>query len=292
MHEILAVLAAVVSSSLGGISGATTRFVIPHTDPVTLGVLRYAPGFLILLVLALVLRRRWPAREDLLPAAALGVLNFIAFSVLFNLAYSYTTAARGALALSTMPVQTMLVAAALGIERLTIRKSLGVFVAMAGVAAALAGGLSAAPPGAWHGEAIMLAAVFCMSIYNVSSRPFIARSDPLTYVTVGMGAAVVVLIVWALAIDGFGSIGNFGRPQWLGVLYLATFGSAAIFFLWSYALGRSTPTKTAVAITVNPVFAAITGAILLGEPIGWNLVLGVAAVLAGILLATTGRTAR
>jgi len=62
--------------------------------------------------------------------------------------------------------------------------------------------------------------------------------------------------------------------------------------VWSYALGRSTPTKTAVAITVNPVFAAIAGAILLREPIGWNLVFGVAAVLVGILLATTGKTAR
>ncbi len=148
MHETLGIIAAALSSSLGGISGGATRFVIPATDPVTLGVFRYGVGFLILLPIALLLRRRWPARSDWLPAAALGILFFFAFSVLFNLAYSMTSAARGALALSTMPIQTMLVAAALGIERMTLRKSLGVFIAMGGVALALAGGLQDAPPGA------------------------------------------------------------------------------------------------------------------------------------------------
>ena len=39
---------------------------------------------------------------------------FAAFFVVYNLALSFTTAARGALALSTLPLLTMLVAAALG----------------------------------------------------------------------------------------------------------------------------------------------------------------------------------
>ena len=49
----------------------------------------------------------------------------------------------------------MTVGALLGIEPLTLRKSLGVAIAMLGVFAALASGLSAAPEGAWRGEAIM-----------------------------------------------------------------------------------------------------------------------------------------
>jgi drug/metabolite transporter (DMT)-like permease len=289
MHDLFGVLAAAASSSLGGISGGATRYVIAATDPVTLGVFRYGIGFLILFVIALALRRRWPAREDWLATAALGILFFFAFSVLFNLAYSMTTAARGALALSTMPIQTMLVAAALGVEKMTWRKSLGVLIAMGGVALALAGGLQHAPQGAWRGEVVMLLATFCMSLFNVWSRPFIARSDPLTYITFGMGAAAVLLFVWALLIGGFAVVSSFGTGQWIAVTYLATFGSAAIFFLWSYALGRTTPTKAAVTITVNPVFAAIVGALAINEPIGINLLIGVAAVLAGILIAATGK---
>ena len=113
------VLAAVVSSAIGGIAGGATRFVVHATDPVTLGVFRFGTGFLILLPIALLLKSRWPKGRDWVAVAALGILFFFAFSILFNLAYTYTTAARGALTLSTMPLMTMLVGAALGIETLT-----------------------------------------------------------------------------------------------------------------------------------------------------------------------------
>jgi drug/metabolite transporter (DMT)-like permease len=279
------VLAAVVSSAVGGIAGGATRFVVHATDPVTLGVFRFGTGFLILLPIALYLKSRWPKGRDWIAVAALGILFFFAFSILFNLAYSYTTAARGALTLSTMPLMTMLVGAALGIEMLTVRKTAGVLIAIAGVLFALTFGLSNAPPGAWRGELVMFAATFCMSLYNVWSRPFIARSDPLAFLTAGMGAAAFCLLVWALAIHGFEAAAQFGTPQWLAIAYLGIIGSAGAFILWVFALSRTSPTKTAVTITVNPVFASIVGAIAIGEGIGLNLIVGLAAVAVGIWLA-------
>src|SRR5690606_6196973 len=62
--ERIGVLAAIVSSALGGIAGGATRFVIEATDPVTLGVFRFGTGFLLLLPIALVLRSRWPRGRD------------------------------------------------------------------------------------------------------------------------------------------------------------------------------------------------------------------------------------
>jgi drug/metabolite transporter (DMT)-like permease len=279
------VLAAVASSAIGGIAGGATRFVVHATDPVTLGVFRFGTGFLILLPIALLMKSRWPKGRDWLAVAALGILFFFAFSILFNLAYTYTTAARGALTLSTMPLMTMLVGAALGIETLTVRRTNGVLVAMTGVLFALAFGLSDAPAGAWRGELVMFAATFCMSLYNVWSRPFIARSDPLAFLTAGMGAAAFCLLVWALAIHGFDAAAQFGAPQWIAIAYLGIVGSAGAFILWVFALSRTSPTKTAVTITVNPVFASIVGAVAIGEGIGLNLIVGLAAVAAGIWLA-------
>src|SRR5215467_7486503 len=209
------VLAAITSSAIGGIAGGATRFVIHATDPVTLGVFRFGTGFLILLPIALAMKSRWPRGRDWIAVALLGILFFFAFSVLFNLAYSHTTAARGALTLSTMPLTTMLVGAVLGAEKITARKTAGVFIAVAGVFMALMLGLSDAPPGAWRGELVMLTATLCMSLYNVWSRPFIARSDPLTFLTAGMGAAAFCLLVWAIAIHGFDAVANFDASQWL-----------------------------------------------------------------------------
>jgi drug/metabolite transporter (DMT)-like permease len=289
MHEYLGVLAAVLSSALGGIAGGTTRFVIGATDPVTLGVFRFGTGFLILLPIAIASGRRWPEGRDWVAAALLGILFFFAFSILFNLAYTWTTAARGALALSTMPLMTMLVAAAVGEERLSLRKSVGVVIAMGGVALALASGVRNAPPDAWRGEAVMLAGTFCMSLYNVWARPFMARADPLTFLTAGMGAATACLLVWAIAIGGFSAVRDFNTAHWIAVGYLGVLGSAVIFFLWVYALSHTTPTKAAVSITVNPVFAALVGALVIGEPIGIDLAIGLVAVLAGIAVAATDR---
>lgn len=287
-RDHIGVLAALASSAIGGIAGGATRFVIHATDPVTLGFFRFGTGFLILLPIALLMRCRWPKGRDWIAVAALGILFFFAFSVLFNLAYSYTTAARGALTLSTMPLMTMLVGAAFGIERLGARKTLGVLLAMAGVFLALMLGLSGAPAGAWRGELVMLAATFCMSLYNVWSRPFIMRSDPLAFLTGGMGAAALCLLLWALLIHGFDAAENFSAAQWLAVAYLGVVGSAGAFILWVFALSRTSPTRTAVTITVNPVFASIVGALAIGEGIGLNLIAGLAAVAAGIWIATTG----
>ena len=187
-RDHVGVLAAMASSAIGGVAGGATRFVIHATDPVTLGVFRFGTGFLILLPIAFFVKGRWPQGRDWIAVVLLGILFFFAFSVLFNFAYSYTTAARGALTLSTMPLTTMLVGAVLGVEKITARKSAGVLVAMAGVFLALMLGLADAPAGAWRGELVMFAATLCMSFYNVWSRPFIARSDPLTFLTAGMGA--------------------------------------------------------------------------------------------------------
>jgi drug/metabolite transporter (DMT)-like permease len=285
-RDQIGVLAAVISSAIGGVAGGATRFVIHATDPVTLGVFRFGTGFLILLPVALFMKSRWPRGRDWIAVALLGILFFFAFSVLFNLAYSYTTAARGALTLSTMPLITMLVGAALGVEEITVRKAAGVFIATAGVFLALMLGLSKAPAGAWRGELVMLVATLCMSFYNVWSRPFITRSDPLAFLTAGMGAAAFCLLVWALAIHGFDAAANFSASQWLAIVYLGVVGSAVAFILWVFALARTSPTKTAVTITINPVFASIVGALAIGEGIGLNLIAGLAAVAVGIWVAT------
>jgi len=167
LGETFGVLIAIVSSCLGGTAAAVTRYLVGNADPITLAILRWGIGFLVLLPVALLLRTKWPKRGDWPAVAGLGLCFFGLFFVLYNIAVGYTTAARASLALSTLPLQTMVVGALLGIEPLTLRKSLGVGIAVLGVLGALGSGLAAAPEGAWRGELIMTAAVLCMAFYNV-----------------------------------------------------------------------------------------------------------------------------
>jgi drug/metabolite transporter (DMT)-like permease/uncharacterized protein YjiS (DUF1127 family) len=287
MSERLGVLIAIVSSSLGGTAAAVTRYLVGDADPLTLALLRWGIGFLCLLPVALLLRVTWPRRSDWPAVGALGICFFGLFFILYNIAVGYTTAARASLALSTLPLQTMLVGARLGAEPLSLRKAAGVGIAMAGVLAALASGLSAAPAGAWRGELIMLAAVLCMAFYNVLSRRFIARSSALGFLTVGMGCGAAMLALAGCAGDRMTVIARLGTPQWIAGAYLGVAGGALAFILWVLALQRTTPTRVAATMTVNPIAAALLATPLVGEPLTPNLVIGIVAVGIGIGVATS-----
>lgn len=287
MNDRIGVLIAVLSSAFGGTAAAVTRYVVGTIDPVTIAAFRFGIGFLVLLPLALLLRSALPRGRDWIGVCLLGVMFFAVFFVFYNIAMAYTTAARGALALSTLPLWTMVVAALLGAEPLTARKTLGVLIAVGGVALALLAGLGVAPEGAWRGDLIMVGATLCMAFYNVWSRPFIARSTPLGFVTASMGAGAICLVAVATASGGFAVARSFAAGQWVAVLYLGVFGGAAAFFLWVLALRMTTPTRVANTMTVNPIAASLLAAIIVAEPIGWNLVVGLIAVGAGIWLASS-----
>jgi drug/metabolite transporter (DMT)-like permease len=281
------VAAAVVSSALGGTAAALTRYVIGASDPVTLAAFRFGIGFLIILPLALALRARWPQGRDWLGVGLLGVAFFAVFFFLYNIAMQHTSAARGSLALSTLPLTTMILAFLLGREGLSRRKAAGVLTAVSGVAIALWGGLADAPQGAWRGDLVMLGATVLMAFYSIWSRPFMQRSSMLGFLAAGMGFGALASVSLSAFTGGYVLIGKFGAAEWAAVTCLGVFGGALAFYLWVYALERTTPTRVTNTMTVNPISASALAAILIGEPIGIPLMLGILAVGCGIWLASS-----
>jgi drug/metabolite transporter (DMT)-like permease len=131
-----------------------------------------------------------------------------------------------------------------------------------------------------------------MAFYNVWSRPFIQRLSALGFLTVGMGAGAAALILVGLLTNRVAVLGSFDVPQWIAGVYLGVGGGALAFILWVMALERASPTRVANTMTVNPLAAALVATRLVDEPITLNLVVGLAAVFAGIWIATTeGRKA-
>jgi len=141
------------------------------------------------------------------------------------------------------------------------------------------------PVSTFPGHALGGVAAGCWACHSVWSRPFIARSSPLTFVTVGMGIGAASLAVLALARADLDAVVAFRPAQWAAVAYLAIFGGAAAFYLWIFALQHATPTSASSTIAVHPIGASLFAAIVIGEPLRFNLALGVAAVLAGIFIA-------
>jgi drug/metabolite transporter (DMT)-like permease len=286
MSQRFGVCVAIVSSSLGAGAAVATRYLVGAADPITLAAIRFGGGFLCVLPLALMLGVRWPQRSDWPAVAGLGLMFYALFFVFYNIALSYTTVARGTLALSTLPLMTMAVGALLGIEELRARKTTGVLIAMLGVAISLASGLGTAPQGAWRGDLVMVGATLCMAFYNVWSRPLIQRSSALGFLAAGMGAGGIALIATSVSTGGAALLAAFDSRQWIAALYLAAGGGALAFFLWVYALQLASPTRVANTMAVNPLVAALLAALILGEPVTLNVLAGLLAVFAGIWIAT------
>jgi drug/metabolite transporter (DMT)-like permease len=71
-----------------------------------------------------------------------------------------------------------------------------------------------------------------------------------------------------------------GSPCSIGII-----GAALTFWLWSYGLEHTMPTRVAITVTLNPVMAMALAVPLLGEAISPRLVIGLLGVVAGIALA-------
>jgi drug/metabolite transporter (DMT)-like permease len=131
----------------------------------------------------------------------------------------------------------------------------------------------------------MLGAVGCGALYNVLARPFLHRYPARAFTAWAMLAGAAALGLASLA-GGFRL--PVSAPAWGAALFLGIAGGALAFLLWSWALERTTPTRVAVSVTVNPLVPLALAPALLGEPTSPRLALGIAAVLGGIALSCLG----
>ena len=138
----------------------------------------------------------------------------------------------------------------------------------------------------------MAGATLCMAFYSVWSRPFINRSSTLGFLTAGMAAGGMTLILISLLSGDASRVGAFNAWQGVAAIYLAAGGGALAFFLWVYALKFASPTRVTNTMTVNPLIAGVLAALILDEPVTLNLIAGLIAVFSGLWVATSeGRVA-
>ena len=129
--EIIDILAAITSGSLGGLSIGVTRLVVGSTDPITLGAFRFSIGSLLLLPLAWRHRACSPNVLALTPIAGLGLLYFALFpGALQRVLDLHDAPLVARLRCRPRPLlTTMLVAAILQVETLPRAKTAGVMIA-------------------------------------------------------------------------------------------------------------------------------------------------------------------
>ena len=240
--------------------------------------LRFALAAGALWALARALRIAVPRGRALAGAAVYGLLNF---GVAFGLAYYglvRSPAGPAAVLLALVPLATLLLAAAHGQERLRAPAVVGGLLALAGVAIVSSASLGAGVPVA--SIAARVGSVVAMAEATVVARRFPA-SHPLAVNAVGMTVGAGLLVA-AAAVAGEPMVLPSDRATWLALLYLVPAGSIAVFSLFLFVVHRWGATRAAFADVLIPVTTAVLAAVVLDEPVGWELVAGGAVILAGV----------
>ncbi len=284
-----AVLAALAAAALWGTTGTARALGPGDADPVAVGALRVAVGALVLVLMAVGDRaRRPPARPregGALPTwvvVLLGGLCVATYQAGFFVGVSRAGVAVGTVvALGLAPVATGLLATVLG-ERPDRRWVLATAVAVTGVALLVVG--AAGPSGRADAFGIAAAAVAGTAYagYTITARSLLVRGVPGLAVMAaffGIGAlmlAPVLLLVdvsWAATPHGLATV------LWLGVV-----ATALAYALFQHGLARLTARTVATLSLAEPVTAALLGVLLLRERLTTTSVVGLAVVVAGLVL--------
>ena len=282
----LAIAAAAATGVQVGAAMVATRFVVGQTDPASLAMLRYIIGFLCLLPPLLLAGQRMRfERKDVAPIAVLGIIQFGVLIALLNFGLKFIPAARAALIFACFPLLTMVIAAALGRERLSLAKTAGVLLTILGVGVALGEkAVRGAADLAWVGEAAVLASAFCGALCSVLYRPYLRKYPTLPVSAFAMLASVGFLAFLALGEGFFTTAPRFTPTGWAAVLFIG-FSSGVGYFLWLWALNHGSPTRVTAFLALSPVTAALLGGVLLHEPVTAGALAGLALVALGLWVA-------
>ncbi|HEX3557442.1 MAG TPA: DMT family transporter [Thermoanaerobaculia bacterium] len=270
-----------VQLSFGGFH-VVAKAALGHLEPMVLAAIRVGIAAPILVWLAWRRDRLVPTRRDLPVLALLGGLGVFANQVLFITGLKYTTATNAAILMLSIPVFAAGAAAALGIERVSAGRLVGIALSIAGALVLVNPLRFSTDPGAAVGNLLILCNGFCYALFLVLQRPVLTR---LPWRTV---------IAWSFLFGGLGvlavaapALADFAPAQlptatWLCLLYIVALPTVFAYAASTWAVRRSSPALVAAYTTLQPLVAATLGAALLGERFGWAEGAGFALILAGL----------
>jgi drug/metabolite transporter (DMT)-like permease len=209
-------------------------------------------------------------------ALGLGLLYGLA-QVLQTAGLAHTPASVSGFLTGMYVVATPLLAAVLLRTRITLLTWAAVALAVAGL-----GVLTLSDLTVGYGEAITLVAAVLYALHIVGLGAWSNARDAL-----GM-SIVQILVIAALCLLATAPDGELVLPatggDWASVAYMAVFPGALALLGQTWAQAHLTPTRTAIIMSMEPVFAASFAVLLGGESAGPRMLVGGALVLGAMLL--------
>lgn len=284
---------------LWGASWPAGRILAQSMPPLAAACLRFVLAAMVLLPWlyaagGLPALRHWGYQRwlGMFAAAATGVFGYAAF---FLAGLQHLPAGKAALIITLNPVTTLLMAAWLFREKITLSIALGMAIAVAGAVVLLSKGhpMQLLEGAMGIGEWLILGCVVCWVVYTLIGRWMLQGVEALATTAVTSTLGAIMLCIASLAVEGPQGLSDAlhsGQRAWVALLFLA-FGATAIAYAWFFdgvkALGAGAASGY---ITLVPLFGVLISTWLLGESIDLPMVIGGVLALGGTAIMAWARS--
>ena len=253
-------------------------------EPLSFLILRYVGVVILMIVLALASRAKWPSRRDALHIAIAGVLiQALYLGGVWVAIRMGLSAGVAALIVNMQPVLTACFAHWTG-ERVNLRQGIGVGVGFAGVLIVLAAKLGDAALSATLGVPTLLcfAALLGTTIGVLYQKRFVPHFDLRTGQVIQFSAAIVVTLPFVFAFESFAIRWT---PQVIFALLWSVFVLSGVgISIMFYLLRSGSVTRLTSAMYLVPGLTAVFAWLLFGESLPWSVLVGMSVTLLGIYL--------
>ena len=223
------------------------------------------------------------------PTVLCGLFGGLLYAVLCYGGFFFAPAAHASVLMpGSLPLWTTLLAVLLLAERVTPARALGLVCIVAGDLVVGGAGLLSAWDGGevWKGDLIFVCAAICWSVYSVLARRWQLDAVRATIAITAFAAVCYVPLFALLTATGL-LPSRLAAAPWGEIAFQALFqgvGSVAISGITFVQMVRAFgPVRSTMITALVPGLSALGAVVFLGEPLGVNLLAGLALVTAGIL---------
>jgi O-acetylserine/cysteine efflux transporter len=284
----VALIAFVLFVLVAGSNAVAVRFSDVELPPFWGAAARFGTAALIFWAIVRVRRIALPRGRALIFGLLYGAVGIGVAYALIYWSLVRVQAGMASIFLALVPLATVFLAAAHGLEPLRWRRAIGALVAVGGIALIVSGRLG-------NGLTLpLLLALMAIPVAMAEGAVLIKLSpqpSPMATNAVAFSVGAVILAILSLLTGEKWSLPA-GARTWVAFSYLVVIGSVLFNYLWLFVLARWPVTKAAYGPVLFPIVSVAISAWLTGEVVTASFVLGAAVTLAGVWLGAIRKSVR
>jgi len=281
---ILSVL--VFQQILGAMTFPVARFGLQFIEPFTFAFYRFVISSVVLLTV--VSFKKYSIRiekGDRWKIVGLGFIIIPFNQAMYLVGQSMTGAGHGSLLFATVPIWILIGALIHLRERPSMRRIMGIIVAMAGVVVVMTTGAVEISTEYLWGDLIILLAVLAWAYYTILGKPLLRKYGALRVTAYALASGSLMYFPFGVFAAYRLDYTAVPAEAWWSVVYAALGVSVVAYVLWYWVLKYMEASRVAVFHNVQPFIASGVAYLWLNEPLGLSFVIGGLIALGGVLLA-------